>query len=311
MSRMWPRRTRRAWRGGPHDLESRLVWVFGSPRSGSTWLANLLGASDRAVVIDEPTIGAHLGLSVAAHLSMRTHAVPVGSQRVADVMRGHPDYLFSERYAAAWRGPLRDLVLSRLHAQVAETCDRLSIADPVVIVKEPHGSHAADLLRALVPRSWLLFLLRDGRDVLDSEVDGASTGSWAADVIDGLVTADLDRAGFLRDRAHLWVLRTTVVQRAYEAHDPQRRRRVRYEELVADTSAQLARLDDWLGLRLGERLPDIVEQGRADRQPDAVRGPGKFVRSATPGGWRHGLTAQEQAMADEVMGPTLRALGYA
>ena len=46
-------------------LESRLVWVLGSPRSGSTWLSSLLRASPRVVRVDEPGIGVHLGVLVA------------------------------------------------------------------------------------------------------------------------------------------------------------------------------------------------------------------------------------------------------
>src|SRR3954447_19257810 len=45
----------------PHDFESRLVWVFGSPRSGSTWLLQLLGGHDAVVPINEPLIGWYIG----------------------------------------------------------------------------------------------------------------------------------------------------------------------------------------------------------------------------------------------------------
>ena len=44
---------------GP-GLESRLVWLFGSPRSGSTWLLQMLGEHPRIVPINEPLIGFHL-----------------------------------------------------------------------------------------------------------------------------------------------------------------------------------------------------------------------------------------------------------
>src|SRR3954466_15243190 len=43
------------------DLESRLVWVFGSPRSGSTWLLRLLAEHESVVPVDEPLIGSYLG----------------------------------------------------------------------------------------------------------------------------------------------------------------------------------------------------------------------------------------------------------
>ena len=138
----------------------------------------------------------------------------------------------------------------------------------------------------------------------------ARAGSWASWATDGFVTADRDRAGFLRDRAHLWVLRTRVVQAAYDAHDPARRHRVRYEDLLTDTTGCLAVLNDWLGLGLGDRVAEVAAAGQAERQPDTVRGPGQFIRAATPGAWRDHLTADEVAMIDEVMGDTLAAQGY-
>lgn len=299
-----------SWSGSPDDLEPRLVWLVGSPRSGSTWLMSLMGAADRVVTIDEPGIGMHLGLTVGGLVSLRARDVPWERMRMWDVRVDADDYFFNDRHAAAWRAPLRDLLLARLQAQVADVCRVRGIADPVVVVKEPHGSQAADLLMSLLPEAHLLFLLRDGRDVLDSELDAGAVGSWASSLTEGFVTADEDRHAFLRDRAHLWALRTTVVQRAYERHAAGRRMRVRYEDLLADTPAGLAELDRWLGLGLGDRVEAVAEAGRVDRQPEDVRGPGRFVRSASPGEWRRHLTDEERQMVDHVMGPTLAAVGY-
>ena len=50
----------------------------------------------------------------------------------------------------------------------------------MVVVKEP-GSHAADTIMDLFPDSTLIFLLRDGRDVVDSWLDAYRDGSWATD----------------------------------------------------------------------------------------------------------------------------------
>src|SRR5215216_8110349 len=42
--------------------EDRLVWIFGSSRSGSTWLLRMLSELDDAVAIDDPHLGHHLGV---------------------------------------------------------------------------------------------------------------------------------------------------------------------------------------------------------------------------------------------------------
>src|SRR6266550_1206004 len=41
-------------------FESQLVWLLGSPRSGSTWLLTLLSEHRDVAPIDEPLIGEHL-----------------------------------------------------------------------------------------------------------------------------------------------------------------------------------------------------------------------------------------------------------
>jgi hypothetical protein len=42
--------------------EDRLAWIFGSSRSGSTWLLRMLAALDGVVAIDDPHLGHHLGV---------------------------------------------------------------------------------------------------------------------------------------------------------------------------------------------------------------------------------------------------------
>ena len=46
------------------------------------------------------------------------------------------------------------------------------------MIKEVDGSHAADVVMSLFPRSRMLFLVRDGRDVIDSLLDANSPVGW-------------------------------------------------------------------------------------------------------------------------------------
>ena len=54
------RRRVRAMRSA-RTIEERLVWVFGSPRSGSTWLLRILGDHDAVTPVNEPNLGWYLG----------------------------------------------------------------------------------------------------------------------------------------------------------------------------------------------------------------------------------------------------------
>ena len=47
-----------------------------------------------------------------------------------------------------------------------------------MVIKEVNGSHGADLVMSLFPRSKMIFLVRDGRDVLDSLLDANKEGGW-------------------------------------------------------------------------------------------------------------------------------------
>jgi hypothetical protein len=109
----------------------------------------------------------------------------------------------------------------------------------------------------------------------------------------------------------LWVARTEAVQRAYDAHAPDRRVTVRYEDLRADTPATLATLDERLGLGRGaESRGSAIRWNEFESYPASTRGPGMPLRAATPGLWRTNLSAGERAAMAEIMGAKLREFGY-
>jgi hypothetical protein len=159
----------------------------------------------------------------------------------------------------------------------------------------------------------MLVLWRDGRDVLDSLLDAVAPGGWLAGGDD---TADVAAGGerrraFLRRSAQQWAHRTAMVRLALAAHDPARTLEVRYEALRADTDGELARIGAWLGIERGRaELDEVVATHAFDRYPDAVKGPGRPLRRAAPGGWRESLDPAEQEMVGALMRPGLEALGY-
>src|SRR5207247_17101 len=101
-----------------------------------------------------------------------------------------PSYFFSERYESVWRPLLRDMILRRLAAEVGDRTDRMGIEDPFVVIKEPNGSQGAELLMSLLPVARLIFLVRDGRDVIDSELAALSQDGWAARLLGSHVTPE-------------------------------------------------------------------------------------------------------------------------
>jgi hypothetical protein len=178
-----------------------------------------------------------------------------------------------------------------------------------VVVKEP-GSHVADLLMTLFPASRMIFLLRDGRDVVDSWLAAYRHGSWALDEGAFPVT-DAGREALVRWHSAVWAFRTAVVQRVYDEHPTDRRVLVRYEDLVADPARELARISAYLPLDASaDVLADVAARHAYAAVRRADKGHDKEIRSATPGGWRDNLTPAEHDVMHEVMGAKLAELGY-
>ena len=288
------------------DVERRLVWVFGSPRTGTTWLLNLVAAHPEVAAMDEPGIGMHLALFAPDTLGVPARGFDAEQMRVNDSRAKDDDYFFADSYADVWRSSVRSLLLDRFAAHV----ERQAPEAKRLMVKEPNGSLAADLIMSALPAARLLWVLRDGRDVVDSQLDAARKGSWLSNFGGGMEGDPAERLRFLEDRAHLWVARTRAVQRAYAGHDAALRHTVRYEELLADTAPLLRGLYGWLDITAPDDLDDIVARRSFAALPEAARGPGQFARAASPGLWRDNLTGDEQAVVNAVMGPMLDELGY-
>jgi hypothetical protein len=284
--------------------EDRLVWIMGSSRSGSTWLLQMLGELEDAVAIDDPHLGHHLGVWRPIPLAWAAADQQPDLTTLADLKKHKPSFFFSERYAETWRPLLRELIAGRFAAQARE--DR---RQPLVIVKEP-GSQAAELLLSLFPRSRLVFLLCDGRDVVDSWLAAYRDGSWAQE--EGAFPLAPDgREAFIRWQSSVWAYRTNAVAGAYSRHDPDRRVLVRYEQMLADPVAALGRICEAIGVETDPgQLAAISAAHDIRTVPSGAKGPDRPIRKGWSGGWRRSLGAGERrAMLDE-MGPELVRFGY-
>ena len=106
--------------------------------------------------------------------------------------------------------------------------------------------------------------------------------------------------------------------------DPSRFLLLRYEDMVADTAKELAKIAKFLGMNATpELIAQAVERSSADRmrkleqsqtdQCDLTKGSRKdlsFVRAAASGGWRVELPASDVERIETAWGPLMRYLGY-
>lgn len=288
------------------ELEERMIWIFGSGRSGSSWLLRLLQPHSQVAALDEPGIGEHL-------VQIRNASDPEKGytlSHVNDTRSDDPNYFFCREYEDVWRPALRRLILTRFSHQLEQILFGRGLPpDLRVVVKEPNGSHAANLLTSLLPTCSLIFLIRDGRDVVDSALAAALGDSWG--VVYGVKVSEEMRRDYLQRRANLWVHSISQVQRAYADAPPERRMLVRYEELLSSTLERVAEIMSHFELDVDEdQLRAHVAAEAFDAIPVEERGPSRPARAATPGLWRKNLTDDEQGMLEKIMGEKLRELGY-
>jgi len=273
-------------------LEKNLVWIFSNPRSGTTWLGTQL-LSHNTLSMDEPLIGQHIGINVGAIKSRY--------ERNMDFFKDREDYFFSEKYRPVWTKFLRKLILNRIHAQFNDLSHK-------IIIKEPNGSIAADVISESLPMSKILVLFRDGRDMIDSKFDALKEGSWGAK--QGLTPiAEKNKIGFIKFHSDLWVKTIILLEETYEKHDEKLRYKVKYESLRSETFSNLKKIYEFLDISIDtKKLQDIVN--RYAFENIKTKGEDKPVRTASPGKWREKFSKEEQELMNNIMFDVLQRLGY-
>src|SRR5918994_2753928 len=135
-----------------------MVWILGSPRTGSTWLSEILGEPRGYALWKEPFFGVVLNLR-----NNLAHEGYINSKQ----------FLLGEPYRDVWVGSMRRLFLDVGQAKFPNISPNHHL-----IIKEPNGSMSAPLILEAFPESKLVFLVRDSRDVVASLLDAAKEGSW-------------------------------------------------------------------------------------------------------------------------------------
>jgi hypothetical protein len=312
-------------------LAASLTWIWGSPRSGSTWLLKLLGhpldpdpeaplgfhAPEEAVSrevdvvpVDETFISNHLAPALADPRIVDGRWMP---GTLNNLLARKPTYVYSDEYADVWEPAARRFALARIGGMLDRARERVPgiATDPRVVIKETNGSHAADLVMRVMPSSRLLLLIRDARDVVDSLLAAYQPGGFFARNQGRVIATAEERAEGLGWAARLWACNTDMTLKAIESHPPELCRVLRYEDLLADTAGELRGVRGWLGLDASPELVDeIVAAHSFAALPDKERGPLTRNRAAQPGLWRENLSPAEQREVQEICGRLLERFDY-
>jgi hypothetical protein len=287
----------RSWAGLPSSRASErhgvvpehLVWIFGTGRSGSTWLASMMADLDGHAMWNEPLVGNLFG---------NFHYFRVGGRKSGK------HYILGKPYKDTWLGPMRDLVLGGAAARFPEI-----IGGGFLVIKEPNGSIGAPLLMEALPESRMIFLIRDPRDVVASSMDARSEGSWLQERRDDRrdnLRLNKNPNGYVRTRSNSYVQQIEKSRQAYDAHEG-RKVMVRYEDLRADTLQTMKRIYSALEIPVDQgELARTVEKHAWENVPEEQKGKGKKRRKAKPGGWREDLTPRQVRIVEEITSPLLQ-----
>jgi len=270
---------------------ARMVWIFGSGRSGSTWLRSMMGEMEGHLVWEEPLVGRLFGEFY---------------DRAQPGQLGSTNFIMGEPKRSGWIRSIRNFVIDGAnyrHPRIGP--------ENYLIVKEPNGSAGAPLLMEALPESRMIFLLRDPRDVVASVLEGAKKGnwlyqwgergSWKQDA-----AADNQPDKFAKIRADMYAQHVGNAARAYEAHRGPKAL-VRYEQLRADTLGTMRRLYKELAIPFEEeRLRAAVDKHAWENIPKEEKGEGKFYRKASPGSWREDLSPRQVEIVEQITAPLLQ-----
>jgi Sulfotransferase family len=266
-------------------VPENMIWIFGTGRTGSTWLAAMMEEPEGHDVWFEPRVG--------------TVFDPQRFQR-----HGGKHFILASQYKDVWLRSIRNFILDGANARFPE------LAGGYLAVKEPGGSVGAGLIMEALPESGMVLLIRDPRDVVASWLDATRKGGWqtrrrgeGGRRAESL--AETKPNAFVRRHANAYLQHVGSARRAYEAHEG-RKVVVRYEDLRADTLGTMKRMYGELNVPVEEaRLAKAVEKHSWENIPEEEKGQGKFYRKATPEAWREDLTRRQVKTVERITAPLL------
>ena len=267
-----------------------IIWILGTARTGSTWLGSMMGARKGYWRWREPKMGHLFGYYFDRH----------GEKGTLD-----------SRYKEIWLRFIRFLVLGVANAKLRNDVSKQGVE--YIVIQEPNGSAGAPWLLEAFPESRMIFLVRDPRDVVASQLDAFRKGNWGYmfTISEGQQEwpdspADTNPNAFVEDMANRFVRDIGYVKQAYDLHRGPKVL-VRYEDLRADTLGTMKHVYSALGLRVKEReLERAVNKHAWEGIPEGEKGEGKLRRKAMPGGWKEDLTLEQAEIVERITAPLLK-----
>ena len=265
--------------------EDRIAWLIGCGRTGSTWLAEMLGDFPKIRRWHEPYFG---------RLFRHLHDRPGDLER--------PSSFFSRRHQEIWLKGIRELLFNMVHDRYPQ------FGRHSLVIKEVNTPELSGWLRLLFPAGRMILLVRDPFDILDSYLDLQKPGSW--DNQFGDATAPLSEANVRRTAGHIRSTMSLAID-AYEAFPLAQRLRISYEELLEDPVPHLLACGELISVKIDRKVATTVVD-KHQFQKHKKTGTLQFRRHGKAGVWRESENFAPEVLqvAQEILGPLRGRLGY-
>jgi LPS sulfotransferase NodH len=277
-------------------VERQLFFIGGPPRSGTTWLQQIMNAHPDVSCMGEGLFQRHLADPLDKMIQSWGQALTSKNTRLFGHSGGYPlppsdeaDFL------------LRIAILRALGRQTgASTAQALGEKTPENVFLFPR-------LQRLFPRAKFIAIFRDPRDVLSSAWHFFRAGTANPD--DGEAKTSFLRAALpsINDGARVWL--------SFARQNPQDTMQVSYEAMSVDAAGVTARLYEFIGV---STAPQIVAESVARTafstmtggRPAGVTESGSFLRKGVVGDWRSTFTAEQGALVERELGWMFPLFGF-
>lgn len=282
---------------------NNIVFIVGSPRSGTTWLQKLLSCHPKIRTGQESNLfDDYIGPQ------LRAWNRDLDPKKSGRGVIGLGCYFRQKEFLKI----LKKYMLALLRPMVGDLKE-----DEIFVEKTPGHAFFIPEIIMLLPRARIIHMLRDGRDVTASLL--AVSKSW------GRFWAP----GEARRAALMWVKHVETVKESSQHLSPKQFYELRYEDLYSSPVKTLQGLFKFLKLKWPEkRIAEAVKinqpsafkktkgvkiplKGEAFRVSGPyVKEPSEFIRKASPGSWENDLSWKEKLLTWHIAAKTMRKFGY-
>lgn len=292
-------------------------FLIAAPRSGTTWMSTMLNAHPKVYCVERRLFGNYADF--VNDEGVKTPRLRVTLDKYVNSLLLHHGLPHKRQKK------LVNAFIRALQKQELKYSGKKHLVDKIT----PYLNTSEDVIRQIsyhFPKSKIIYLVRDGRDVLTSGVFHWFNKQKADETLSdfelirrqhfsGDTSKPLDR--FFQDKeiaqwANEWAQPLRTIESAQQAHEV---KIVAYEDLLHDTKKALKDCLDFLNIKASDTdLEECVEKASFKNMSDGrVRGEADakgHVRKGIAGDWKNYFTKADAKLFDSIAGDLLVKFGY-